>query len=187
MRNISELSGYAAKPTLSRYRSDREYWFAMRGVPWRMVLFASILLATPGSLFLVTWPSTVTDPTMILTIVLLSLVLAGLGAQLFKNRVVLAADGLQIRKDFQVFSLRYADIESAFLADRPEDVLQLPLGEGEYPMEFDAGKPRVVVLVLRPGTISRSTAPVQSGILTRYVTFNLFRPERFLATIRMRV
>jgi hypothetical protein len=63
----------------------------------------------------------------------------------------------------------------------------LPLEEGEYPMEFDAGKPEVVVLVLRHGTLSRSTAPVQNGILTRYVTFNLFRPTRFLAALRMRV
>lgn len=187
MRHISELPSLAANPASVRVRPEREYWFAMRGVPWRAVLFSAVLLATPGSLFLVTLPGTVADPTLILTIALASVVLAGLGAQLFKNRVVMNPGGLQIRTGMQVFRLRYEEIESVFLAERAEDALRIELEDGEYPMEFDVGKPGMIVLLLRPGTVSRSTASVHNGLPTRYVTFNLFRPRRFLSLLRMRV
>jgi hypothetical protein len=54
-------------------------------------------------------------------------------------------------------------------------------------MEFETHDSGIVVLVLRDGVLSRSSAERLDGVLTKSVSFNVAGPERFLAYLRMRV
>ena len=187
MRQLFDDTRLAADPALLRYNPMRTYVFLMPGVRWRRFIVSFMILGTPGVIFLVTYEGGTPSPYQLLSLGILAALVSGFFSQILMNKVTLDFEKVIIRKDHHDFTISYSDVDNAFLAGSIIEVDELPLPEGHFPMEFESRRSNIVVLVLRDGTTSKSTAHVRDGILTKYVTFNVAKPQRFLAFLRMRV
>lgn len=177
----------AASPALLRYNPTKSYSFLMPGLPWRRYTLTFIILGSPGLIFLITWRGGIPSIVEVLYVLLLAVVIVGLSSQLLANKVILAPLELIIKRNIEKYTLSLHDIEDVLFADRVEEVDNLELPPGHYPMEFETRNKGVVVLVLRDGTRSRSSLKVRNNIVTKYVTLNVAKPHRFFAFLRMRV
>jgi hypothetical protein len=187
MRRLDSDIKLTTDPALLRFNPTQSYTFMMPGIRWRRFIVAFLLLGTPGLLFLINYRGAAPAPMDILWLVVLAALIAGFFSQILSNRIILGIEELHIRKDQHEFNIRYIDIEDAFIVDSVNELDDLPLPAGHYPMEFESRNYDIVALVLRDSTLSRSSAPLQDGVLTKYVSFNVSRPQRFLALLKMRV
>jgi hypothetical protein len=174
-------------PALLRYNPTKTYVFYMPGVRVRGFIQAFLILGLPGMIVLTTYRGGVPAPEETLAVVLLAVVISGFMSQFFANRVFLEMEELVIRKDHNSFFVRLYDIEDVFIADSLEEVDSVALPEGHFPMEFETHDREILVLVLRNGVLSRSTAEKDDGILTKSVSFNVSKPRRFLGFLKMRI
>lgn len=187
MRRITYDKPLAAEPALRRYNPTHTYDFRMPSGRWSIFAVSFIILGTPGIIYLITYRGGAPSLAQVVSLTLLAVIIAGLASKFLANRVILDPEELIIRKDHHDFFVRLYDIEDAFLAESPLEVDTVPLPDGHYPMEFEDGDRNIVVLVLKDGTVSRSSSKVRDGIPTKLVSFNVSRPMRFLAFLRMRV
>jgi len=186
MRRISSSKPLLHDLALLRYDPRKTYVFYMPGVRISGFICAFAILGLPGVFFLFSYRGGIPGPDELLALVLLLVTVSGFAAQHFANRVLLGPDEIVIRKDHQDFKIRLWDIEDAFIAGSLDEVDAVSLPEGHYPMEFETHDHSIVVLVLRDGVASSSTAERLDGILCKTVSFNVAKPERFLAFLRMR-
>ena len=187
MRRYPSGGSLQRDPGLLRYDPRRTYVFYMPGVRARGFVYAFLILGVPGVLFLASYRGGVPGPNDILALILLVIVVAGLTAQYFANRVFLTSEEIVIRKEHHDFTVSLWDIEDVYIADSLDEVEAVHLPPGHYPMEFETHDSGIVVLVLRDGIYSNSSAERLNGILTKTVSFNVARPERFLSYLKMRV
>jgi hypothetical protein len=187
MRKFPEGGPIYRDPALLRYNPTRTYVFYMPGVRIRGFIQTFLILGLPGLFVLTTYRRGVPSPEETIAVVLLAVLISSLMSQFFANRVYLGPEELVIRKDHHSFFVRLYDIQDVFIADSLEEVDSVSLPDGHFPMEFETHDRGIVVLVLRDGVLSRSTADKEDGIPTKSVSFNVSRPERFMGFLRMRV
>ncbi len=186
MRREFGTDGAYRDLALLRFNPLKTYTFYPPGVRRRTFFYAFFLLGAPGFVILASVRGGTPDTVELLALALLAALIAGLVSQRSANRVLLGTEELVIRAEGQEFTVRLFDIEDSFLAASLDEVDAVPLPGGHYPMEFETHDRDIVVLVLRDNTLSRSTAERQDGVTTKVVSFNVARPRRFLAFLKMR-
>ncbi|HUX08674.1 MAG TPA: hypothetical protein VMX35_15345 [Acidobacteriota bacterium] len=187
MRRFPASGPVFRDPAILRYDPRKTYVFYMPGVRVRGFVYAFLMLGLPGVILMATYRGGLPGTEEMLAMALLVILISGFAAQYFANRVLLGPEELLIRKEHHEFIVRLFDIEDAFIADSLEEVDAVLLPEEHFPMEFETHDNDIIVLVMRDGFVSRSTAEKHNGILTKSVSFNVSKPERFLSFLKMRV
>jgi hypothetical protein len=187
MQRDNENPKLMADPALLQYNPMRTYMFLMPGFSALRYVVTFLILGLPGVVFLITWRGNVPGIEETLSIILLAAIIAGFISRVLMNKVLMHPEELVIRKDHREFHLNYFDIEDAFIVPDAADLDRFPLPDGHFPMEFETRQRDVVLLVLRTNTLSRSSAGIHNGIPTKYVSFNVMKPQRFLGFLRMRI
>ncbi len=187
MRRFPASGPVYRDPAVLRYDPRKAYTFYMPGVRARGFIYAFLVLGIPGAIFLATYRGGLPGPEEILALALLVVLVSGFTAQYFANRVLLGPEELVIRKEHHNFTVRLFDIEDAYIADSLEEVDSVLLPDEHFPMEFETHDNDIIVLVMRDGFVSQSTTDKHDGILTKSVSFNVSKPERFLSFLKMRV
>lgn len=187
MRRDESLFNTYRDSHVIRFDPLKTYVFYMPGMRIRNFLYVFLLLGLPGIAFLIYYDGGIPSPEAAISLTVVVILFASLSAQFFANRVILTPEEVVIRKDGQHFVVRLYDIEHAFIAESLDEVDAVHLPSGHYPMEFESYDRNIAVLVLRDNTVSTSTSERYNGIITKAVSFNVAKPQRFLSLLRMRI